>query len=307
MSEGFWEKARLGAFINTLPKDLSRADEAVSKLLRNSPTLRHECRRPLLLSDPHERLTAGEFVCRLFGFSPDWLRENESNDDVEKLKAILSEAETALLRHFLVSVSPGGTQTLSSIVRLRCSHVVGDCKLWRNGRLTPLSKCRFAATAFLKELKAAGVPESLYKHRPEKAEQILNIYENLPEVVKDLFFSVSMDGDLNRDFPCYLARDLLLFVDNQRWAEIKQACESGDKKKFNEIIRRFLGEFLTFQRQQNGFRLGMVRGTEDNITTREFTIREKAYLDFFRPGKWIGRTKQYTSVSNEALEMNSSE
>ena len=80
---------------------------------------------------------------------------------------------------------------------------------------------------------------------------------------------------------------------------IKQACESEDKKKFNEISRKFLAKFLTFERQQNGFRLGLVRGTEDNVMNRDFTSREQAFLDFCKPGKWVGKTKQYNQTGDE--------
>lgn len=80
---------------------------------------------------------------------------------------------------------------------------------------------------------------------------------------------------------------------------IKQACESEDKKKFNEISRKFLAKFLTFERQQNGFRLGLVRGTEDNVMSRDFTSREQAFLDFCKPGKWVGKTKQYNQTGDE--------
>lgn len=125
------------------------------------------------------------------------------------------------------------------------------------------------------------------------------MYEGLPEVVKDLFFTVSMDGDLHRDLPLYLARDLILFADDSLWEELKQACESEDKKNFNEISRKFLAKFLTFERQQNGFRLGLVRGTEDNVMSRDFTSREQAFLDFCKPGKWVGKTKQYNQTGDE--------
>ena len=110
---------------------------------------------------------------------------------------------------------------------------------------------------------------------------------------------MSMDGDLHRDLPLYLARDLILFADDLRWDELRQACESEDKKKFTEISRKFLAEFLTFERQQNGFRLGLVRGTEDNVMSRDFTSREQAFLDFCKPGKWVGKTKQYNQTDEE--------
>ncbi len=56
------------------------------------------------------------------------------------------------------------------------------------------------------------------------------------------------------------------------WSEVlkeikrlKKAPDREDKKLFNEVSRKFMVDFLTFERQQNGFRLGKVRGSEDNL------------------------------------------
>lgn len=297
--EGYWEKARLGGFVNVLPESFSKTEQAIDEILRVSPLLRQECRRAMLLSDPHQLMSPGEFVCRLFGFSPDWLAEEEDAPHIQQLKKVLADAEKGFLRHIQVAVSPKATLTSGGAFRLRCSHVFSPEKTTKGG--TPLSKtkAKFKAADYLKELKAAGVPARFYKQRPINNHQILAMYEGLPEVVKDLFFTVSMDGDLHRDLPLYLARDLILFADDSRWYELKQACESEDKKKFNEISRKFLAEFLTFERQQNGFRLGLVRGTEDNVMSRDFTSREQGFLDFCKPGKWVGKTKQYCQVEEE--------
>lgn len=94
-------------------------------------------------------------------------------------------------------------------------------------------------------------------------------------------------------------RGLIRKVRTKYVVELRQACESEDKKKFTEISRKFLAEFLTFERQQNGFRLGLVRGTEDNVMSRDFTSREQAFLDFCKPGKWVGKTKQYNQTDEE--------
>ncbi len=297
--EGYWEKARLGGFVNSLPQAFSETEQAIYEIVRASPLLRKECRRAMLLSDPHQLMSPGEFVSRLFGFSPDWLDEEKSDSHIQQLREVLADAEKAFLRHVQVAVSPKATFTSGGAFRLRCSHVFSPEKTTKGG--TPLSKAKakFKAADYLKELKAAGVPARFYKQRPSSNHQILAMYEGLPEVVKDMFFTVSMDGDLHRDLPLYLARDLILFADDLRWDELRQACESEDKKKFTEISRKFLAEFLTFERQQNGFRLGLVRGTEDNVMSRDFTSREQAFLDFCKPGKWVGKTKQYNQTDEE--------
>ena len=297
--EGYWEKARLGGFVNTLPDVFTNTAQALEEILRISPLLQQECRRAQLLPDPHQLMSPSDFVNRLFGFSPDWLEENDNDPQVARLREVLANAEKAFLRHVQVIVSPNATLTSGGAFRLRCSHVLSPEKTTKSG--TPLSKAKakFRAEGYLKELKAAGVPPRFYKQSPSNYQQIVNLYESLPAVVKDLFFTMSMDGDLHRDLPLYLARDLILFADDSKWNGLKQACESGDKKSFNEVCRKFLVEFLTFERQQNGFRLGLVRGVKDNLTDRAFTSREQAFLDFCKPGKWIGRTKQYGQSDDE--------
>lgn len=276
-----------------------KTEQAIEEILRISPSLQQECRQAQLLPDPHQLMSPSEFVSRLFGFSPDWLEECEDDPQILRLREVLAEADKALLRHIQVAVSPEASFLSGGAFRLRCSHVFSPAKVTKGG--TPLSKtkAKFTAAGYLKELKAAGVPTRLYKQRPNDNHQVLAMYEGLPEVVKDLFFTVSMDGDLHRDLPLYLARDLILFADDSLWEELKQACESEDKKKFNEISRKFLAKFLTFERQQNGFRLGLVRGTEDNVMSRDFTSREQAFLDFCKPGKWVGKTKQYNQTGDE--------
>lgn len=297
--EGYWEKARLGGFVNTLPDAFAKTAQAIDEILSVSPTLQQECRRAQLLPDPHQLMSPGDFVSRLFGFSPDWLEENENAPQVSRLREVLTDAEKAFLRHVQVIVSPNATFTSGGAFRLRCSHVLSPEKTTKGG--TPLSKtkAKFKAEGYLKELKAAGVPPHFYKQSPSNDQQIVDLYKSLPSAVKDLFFTISMDGDLHRDLPLYLARDLILFADDSKWNGLKQACESEDKKSFNEVSRKFLVEFLTFERQQNGFRLGLVRGVKDNLTGRAFTSREQAFLDFCKPGKWIGRTKQYDQSDDE--------
>lgn len=294
-----WFKSRLGSFVNTLPEDFVQVQNEINKALEQEPGLQKQYSPFFLLNDPHERMSPEYFVTRLFGFSPDFLRDKQSDPQFAAIIATLKKAEKALLRHIVVC----GNRAF----KLRCSSIIVQNRDLSLLQLLKKPQARFTASEYLAELKAAGVPPRVYKRRPEivrhelveqnldEANQILALYQALPESVKDLFFSVSMDGDLNRELPLYLARDLILFADDRRWKELKKVSDSGDKKAFNALVQKFIKDFLVWQRQQNGFRLGAARGVNDDINSRDMTPRETSFLELAKPVRWIGKSKQILS------------
>ena len=297
----FLEYHRQGQFVNQLPEVLQRVDQEIQKTLSTARNEGKEFRmNRFKLEDADTPLTPREFLIRLFGLRVEELTGRDGEVIPEALNDLIDDAEEAFLRHVLNDVNRNASSILDNggAWKLRMSGILST-RTDKNGNF-PLRKKRalFTIANYETELEAAKVPR-FYCYRLESTdvEKLQQLYSELPDCVKDLFFSVSWRGQLRNDLPFYLTRDLLLFANNERWKALKDACEQGNRATANEACSDFLRDFLTYQRQENGFSLGAAR-KEKNVD--KFSQRELSLLEFCRPANYIG---QLWKTSPEAQAM----
>lgn len=293
--EEYWDRTRGHPFVNNLPETLVQTRDEIESILQAAPNHGLEFR----LNDfpdngEYEIVTARHFLILLYGLRPIELVGRDGEKVPGLLNAALDKAEEALLKHIARDVNRRASfSNNGGAFRLRMSNIISTRP--DSSGTVPIRKknALFTIGNFLTELTAAKVPK-FYCRCPNTSEKevILNMYNHLPNSIKETFFSFNCIGQNNNQLPLYLARDLFLFADNEQWEGLKKACTSDNKKEGMKVLTKFLQDFLEYERKNNLFKLG---ASAKNVSDSSYlSPKALAYLEMCKPPAWIGRTVSTT-------------
>lgn len=288
--ENVWTRAKFGAFVNRLPTTLAQDYSDLQAYLSTLPENGLEFRRVSFEPIDTDRLvTAHDYIILLFNLRPNEIRGREGEVAVDKILAIVEEAEAHLLRHVIRCTNPNASLLESAGAYKLVMSQIFSTHTNRAGKLPNFkSKALFTIQDFNTELEAAGVPD-FYCCPPNdnEKERIYYLYKQLPPAVKDMFFSPHFQGRVRKDIPLYIIRDFILFADEERWNKLNRACEKNKQEGIAEISE-FLSDFLEFQRTRNNVSLGGTKKVH-NKDPFKLNLREQAYLEICKPYKWLGK------------------
>ena len=287
--EAYWEKNRSHTFVNNLSEVLKDTQLQLEKVLAETPQHGEEFRLShFMMNSDNKILTAREFLILLFRLDPLEVSGRDGETIPGKLNDILDKAEECFLRHIVRDVNRRADfHTQGGAYRLKMSNIIST-RTDANGNF-PLRKkaALFTIKNFMTELTAAGVP-IFYAPIPTRFNEqlILEMYDQLPNSVKELFFGTTFQGKLNDNLPMYLIRDILMYTDNEKWEQLKQSCLK-DKKTGTEELTNYLRGFLEVERKRNYFRLGAPH--KDNTDPQKLGPKALSFLELLKPANWIGR------------------
>lgn len=295
--EECWDKVRIGSFENVLAAKLLQANEDLEQLLSTTQNQGREFRETSLKRECERIVTAREFLASLFRIRLDEV-DHRCDELPLKIGEVLDEAESALLRHIVRSVNAKASLlSHGGAYKLRMSGIISSRSNPDGSFPMTKKEARFTVENFETELAAAGVPNFYYAIPDEKnGYDLKELFDALPMCVKELFFSTSWKGKLRGDLPLHLLRDIFLYLDDEKWSQLKLLSEQGDKAQYQLQANKFVQEFLTLERELNGINFGVARRTRKQQKVSEdgkisFNPREQSLMELLQPYKWERKTR----------------